>query len=147
MKAVDKQILSFIRKHHILTLATSGDNKPYCCTCFYAYIAEKNLFIFTSEYDTQHIRLALKQPAVAGNIALETRIVGKIRGIQFTGKITEMKDNDLTEARKAYLRKFPYVRPFLKDTPFWGLTPDFIKLTDNRLGFGTKLIWSSLENL
>jgi hypothetical protein len=23
----------------------------------------------------------------------------------------------------------------------WSLTPDFIKMTDNRLGFGKKLIW------
>ena len=24
----------------------------------------------------------------------------------------------------------------------WSLTPDYIKMTDNRLGFGTKLVWN-----
>jgi uncharacterized protein len=147
MNPVDARILKTIRKHHIFTLATSEDNKPYCCTCFYTYIKENNLFIFTSEYNTRHIGQFLKQPIVAGSIALETRIIGKIRGLQFTGKMTELKDQELKEARKAYLLKFPYTLPFLKDTPFWSIAPDFIKLTDNRLGFGTKLIWSNLGNL
>jgi len=147
MDTIDKRILKLIARHHILTLATSDDNRPYCCTCFYVYLRKKNLFVFTSEYNTHHIEQVLKQPFVAGTIALETRIIGKIRGLQFTGTMTELKDDDLQGARKAYLLKFPYTMPFLKDTPFWGITPDFIKMTDNRLGFGTKLIWSSLEKL
>ena len=147
MNPLDKSILKFISKHHIFTLATSEDNKPYCCTCFYTYIEEKNLFIFTSAYDTRHIGQFMKQPVVAGSIALETRIIGKIRGLQFTGKMAELKDQALKDARKAYLLKFPYTKPFLKDTPFWNITPDFFKLTNNLLGFGTKLIWSNLENL
>ncbi len=147
MKPIDKRILKFISKHHIFTLATSEDNKPYCCTCFYKYLEEKNLFVFTSEYNTKHIGQFIKQPMVAGSIALETAIIGKIRGLQFTGKMTELKDQELKASRKAYLLKFPYAKPFLKDTPFWGITPDFFKLTDNRLGFGTKLIWSILDNL
>jgi len=147
MKPIDKRILKLISRHHVFTLATSEDNKPYCCSCFYTYIEEKNLFIFTSEKNTRHIEQALKQPFVAGTIALETRIIGKIRGLQFTGQIKEVKGLDLLDARKAYIRKFPYTKPFLKDTPFWILAPEYIKLTDNRLGFGTKLIWSYLENL
>ena len=147
MKPIDKRILKLISRHHVFTLATSEDNKPYCCSCFYTYIEEKNLFIFTSEKNTRHIEQALKQPFVAGTIALETRIIGKIRGLQFTGQMKEVKGLDLLDARKAYIRKFPYTMPFLKDTAFWSLAPEFIKLTDNRLGFGTKLIWSYLENL
>jgi uncharacterized protein YhbP (UPF0306 family) len=27
----------------------------------------------------------------------------------------------------------------------WSLAPDYIKMTDNRLGFGTKLIWKTEE--
>ncbi|HOY32498.1 MAG TPA: pyridoxamine 5'-phosphate oxidase family protein [Bacteroidales bacterium] len=147
MNPIDKRILKLIRKHHIFTLATAEDNKPYCSTCFYTYIEQKNVFVFISEHKTRHIGQVMKQPVVAGSIALETRIIGKIRGLQFTGKMTELKDQDLQAARKAYLLKFPYTLPFLKDTPFWGITPDFIKLTDNRMGFGTKLIWSVLDRL
>jgi len=147
MNPIDERIFKLISKHHIFTLATAENNMPYCCTCFYAFMREKNLFVFTSEYKTQHIHHFLKQPIVAGSIALETRIIGKIRGLQFTGKMIELKDRELKEARRAYLLKFPYTKPFLKDTPFWGIVPGFYKLTDNRLGFGTKLIWSNLDNL
>lgn len=147
MNSIDQRIFKLISKHHIFTLATAENNLPYCCTCFYAFVPEKNLFVFTSEYKTQHICHFLKQPVVAGSIALETRIIGKIRGLQFTGKMIELKDTELKEARRAYLLKFPYAKPFLKDAPFWGLVPSFYKLTDNRLGFGTKLIWSNLDKL
>ena len=147
MNPIDKRILKLISKHHIFTLATCENNAAYCATCFYTYIEEKNLFVFTSEYNTRHISHSLKQALVAGAIALETHIIGKIRGIQFTGQMKELINEELIDARKAYLRKFPYTRPFLKNTPFWGISPDFIKLTDNRLGFGTKLIWNKLTDL
>lgn len=140
--AIDPRIVKTIQRHHILTLATSENNRPYCCTCFYAYSVEDNLFIFTSEYETRHIAEAVKQNKVAGAIALETKIIGKIRGIQFTGEIKELKDNELKKHKKIYLRKFPYVTPYINDTPFWSISPDFLKLTDNNLGFGQKILWT-----
>ena len=33
----DKRIIEFIKRHHLLTLATSKDNIPYCCNVFYLY--------------------------------------------------------------------------------------------------------------
>ncbi len=135
----DKKIIRFIKQHHILTLATSNKNKPYCCTCFYAYLEEKNIFILTSDKDTKHASDIMEQDYIAGAIALETYIVGKIRGVQFTGKIKEAKGSELKDLRKAYLRKFPFA--ILKQTPLWSVEPDFIKMTDNRLGFGKKLVW------
>jgi uncharacterized protein len=142
----DKQIIKFIRKHHILTLATSFDNKPYCATCFYSYIPEKNVFIITSDKSTRHIHEALKQDIIAGAITLETRIIGKIQGIQFTGKIEELTGEKLKESRKQYLNRFPYAKPFLNDTDFWHIIPDFFKLTDNNLGFGKKIIWNYIAD-
>lgn len=144
--AIDQRIIKLIQKHHIFTLATSSDNIPYCSTCFYAYHSDENLFIFTSEIDTRHIKEALKQSKVAGAIALETKIVGKIRGVQFTGKISELSGDDLKKLKKIYLAKFPYVTPFIKDTPFWKIEPDFFKLTDNNLGFGKKILWTKNDD-
>lgn len=56
MKPVDKRILDFIRRHHVLTLAVAAGNTPYCAHCFYCYLPERNLFVFTSDPDTRHIR-------------------------------------------------------------------------------------------
>jgi uncharacterized protein YhbP (UPF0306 family) len=76
---------------------------------------------------------------VSGTIALETRIVGKIRGVQFSGTMKELKGDELKSSRSAYLRRFPIAR--LAELHLWALEPFYIKMTDNRLGFGTKLVW------
>ncbi len=139
MNLIDKRIISFIKEHHVFTLATVCDNKPYCCSCFYVYIEDQNTFVFTSDDNTKHINDIRKQKYTAGAIALETSMVGKIRGIQFTGHTEELTGEQLGIAKKMYLKKFPVA--LLADLHLWKLEPDFIKMTDNRLGFGKKLIW------
>jgi len=141
MSPPDPRILTFIGEHHILNLAVSLNNQPYCATCYYVYMPETNRFIVTSDPDTRHIRdmVETNNYSVAGTIALETRLIGKIRGIQFTGLMKEIPENDLKKVRSAYLKRFPVAR--LTTLHLWAIEPDFIKMTDNRLGFGTKLIW------
>jgi len=140
----EKRITDFIHKHHIFTLATAANNIPYTCTCFYVYLNELNLLVFTSDHGTRHVNELIAQPVVSGAIALETSMIGKIQGIQFTGLATELIGELYETAQHAYLKKFP-VAGFKKLT-LWGITPDYIKMTHNRLGFGTKLIWEK-ENL
>jgi uncharacterized protein len=135
----EKRITEFIHKHHIFTLATSANNIPYTCTCFYVYLDELNLFVFTSDQGTRHVDEMLNQPLVAGAIALETSMIGKIQGIQFTGESKMLLGDLYSLANSAYLKKFPIAN--FKKLELWGITPAFIKMTHNRLGFGTKLIW------
>jgi len=143
METIEKRIITFIHQHHVLTLATCSENKPYCCSCFYVYIDELNLFVFTSEKTTRHIQDTENQKRVSGAIAIETSIVGKIRGLQFTGTIRELKGCDLKTAKSSYLQRFPIA--VLSHLLLWGVEVDFFKLTDNRLGFGKKIIWEKQE--
>jgi uncharacterized protein YhbP (UPF0306 family) len=46
-----------------------------------------------------------------------------------------------TKARMAYLKRFPYAA--LSGTPVWIVEITYAKFTDNRLGFGKKLVWES----
>jgi uncharacterized protein len=140
MNLPEKRITEFIHKHHIFTLATSAQNVPYTCTCFYIYIDALNLFVFTSDHGTRHVNEMLAQPLVSGAIALETTMIGKIQGIQFTGISSELKGDIYTKALNEYLSRFPLAN--FKKLVLWGIRPDFIKMTHNRLGFGTKLIWN-----
>jgi uncharacterized protein len=139
MESIDRRIIHFIRKHHIFTLATSADNKPYTCTCFYVYLESLNIIVFTSDHDTRHVREMEQQPEVSGAIALETMIIGRIQGIQFTGRSKELKGEEYEIAHKAYLSKFPVA--VFKELFLWAIEPDFIKMTHNKLGFGVKLTW------
>ena len=84
---VDKRIVDFIKRHHVLTLATaSSEGVPYCAACFYAYDKERNLFIFTSDTTTRHGKEMEENANVALSIALETRVVGRFQGLQIVGK-------------------------------------------------------------
>ena len=136
---IDKPIISFIKKHHVFTLATENQGQPWCASCFYAWHEERQVFIFTTEDTTRHGAEALNNSKVAGNIVLETRVIGNIQGLQMSG-ITIPADGDTIEiARQRYLKRFPYAR--LIDLHMWIFIPHVLKLTDNRLGFGKKLIW------
>lgn len=132
-------IKEFITEHHILTLATSNNNIPYCCTCFYVFNKTQNYFIITSDKKTRHIQEISIQPFVSWSIALETSMVGKLQGLQFTGFIKEVDKADLRQEKYCYIKRFPIAS--LTELQLWRMDPDFIKFTDNRLGFGKKMIW------
>ena len=135
-----QKIEDFIAQHHVLTLATSVDNAVRACSLFYAYDLSSRSFIVASSEDTLHIQQIQKNPKVAGNILLETEEVGNIQGLQFRGIFKEIEDAKLTTL---YFKTFPYalaLRPKL-----WQIKVDYFKLTDNRLGFGKKLIWQELS--
>lgn len=136
---VDGRIIKFFRKHHVLTIATTVDNKPWCANCFYVYLEEENALIFTTDSDTRHGKEFIINPNVAGSVVLETMVIGKIRGIQFQGIVSEPEGELLSKAKWAYLKKFPPAA--LMDTHLWIVKLTLIKMTDNRLGFGKKLIW------
>ena len=140
MNAPNIKIIKFIKKHHVLTLATTIDNQPWCCNCFYAYDSESQHFVFTSEEHTRHINEILKNHNVAGSIVLETKIIGKIQGLQFEGRVFKIMQKHESSLKMNYIRRFPYV--ILTDTPLWGLEILHLKYTDNRLGFGKKIVWN-----
>jgi hypothetical protein len=136
---IDSRIIKFFRRHHVLTIATAVGDEPWCANCFYTYLEEENSLVFTTDQDTRHGKEFLVNPLVAGSVVLETMVIGKIRGIQFQGTISEPEGELLQKAKWAYLKKFPPAA--LMNTHLWVVKLTMIKMTDNRLGFGKKLIW------
>ena len=137
---IDKKIERFISRHHVLTLATTtNDGAPYCCNCFYAYDADTAAFIFPTDSTTRHGQMMSENNRVAASIVLETRTVGKVQGLQITGMVKPAVDGD----KMTYIKSFPYAA--VADLHLWRLEADFLKLTDNTLGFGKKLIWQREE--
>lgn len=134
----DERIVKFLKKHHVLTLATvSAEGAPYCSNAFYAYDSERNIFAFAANDATRHATEMKAEPRVAASVVLETRIVGKVQGAQICGTATDGDDED----KRIYLKRFPYAAA-MSDLTVRRLTPEYIKLTDNTLGFGKKLIWT-----
>jgi len=138
-KMIDERIVRFFRKHHVLTIATSVNDEPWCANCFYVYLEEKNALCFTTGHETRHGKEFLKNKVVAGSVVLETPVIGKIRGIQFQGIVSKPEGELLKTVRKSFLKRFPVA--MLMETHLWIVELTHIKMTDNRLGFGKKIIW------
>lgn len=130
---INPKIVNFINKHHLLTLATSCDNTPYCASCFFVFDKEAPCFIIATDEKTRHGREALLNPTVAGTIALETNMVGKIQGIQFSGIFRVATVGE----KMTYFKRFPYA--LAMNPSLWSIDIGYIKFTDNTLGFGKKL--------
>ena len=137
---IETRIIKFFRKHHVLTIATSYENEPWCANCFYVYLEEENALVFTTDTDTRHGKEFTKNSLVSGSVVLETMRVGKIQGIQFQGIVSEPEGEMLSKAKWAYIKKFPPA--VLMDTHLWIVKLTLIKMTDNRLGFGKKILWT-----
>lgn len=131
---MDKKIASFIKKHHLLSLATVGE-RLWCCSMFYAYDDAKAAFIVASDETTEHMGNVSQNVHVAGTVALETKTVGKIQGIQFAGVMQKGEKQDA----ELYFEVFPYAR--IMNPTLWTIRLDEVKMTDNTLGFGKKLTW------
>ena len=135
----DKRIIEFIKNHHLLTLATTKDNTPYCCNVFYVYNEKNNSLIFSSDIKTKHATDFIDNPNVAASIALETKDVEKIQGVQLLGRVIKPKGEEINNATKLYLKGFPYAQKM--KLYLWEMKLTFIKMTHNKLGFGKKIIW------
>ncbi|WP_297434225.1 pyridoxamine 5'-phosphate oxidase family protein [Sulfurimonas sp.] len=131
-----EKITAFIEQHHVLSLATSLDNLPSVCSAFYIYDAQSHSFVIASSEETLHIKQVKVNKNVAGNILLETKEIGKIQGLQFFAKMQALEDERL---KKSYFKRFPYALALLPK--LWQIEVSRFKLTDNRLGFGKKIIY------
>lgn len=139
MEEKTKKIAKFIKAHHVMTLATTVADAPYCCNLFYAYDPKNQALIFTSDNTTRHATMFAENNKVAASIVLETRIVGKVQGAQICGCVKPAQEGDKT----LYIKRFPYA--LVADLTLWRLEIEYVKLTDNTLGFGKKLIWQKEE--
>ena len=138
-----KEMVSFLKSHHVFTLATVSDNRPWCAQCFYVYVPEWKALVFSSDSDTKHALEFVENPCVAASVLLETETIGKIQGVQMEGVVEKPEGGNLSEASRFYLKRFPYA--VLIKTTMWVLRLTSVKMTDNRFGFGKKQYWSASQ--
>lgn len=134
------KIEEFLAQHHVMSLATTDFKDLSVCSLFYAYSNEQHSFVVASSNSTTHIEHIQKNPNISGNILLETKTVGKIQGLQFWGEFRLLEDESL---KQLYYKAFPYALALLPT--LWKIDIKKFKMTDNRLGFGKKIIWQRSE--
>lgn len=137
---MDKKIEAYILANKVFTLATSINNLPYCAHCFYVYDIENKRLLFLSDNSTQHIKEAIDNNKVAGSIFNGETTIVKIQGIQFTGEFINPTEIEAKHFYELYYQQNPFAKA--KPSPIWAIQLNWIKMTDNTLGFGKKLIWA-----
>lgn len=74
-------------------------------------------------------------PRVSGTIALCEKKIHKIQGVQFIGDVREATQNEC----KQYFQAFPVAKAL--QSSYWAIDLLWVKMTDNTLGFKTKIVW------
>lgn len=136
-------LVRYLKKQHVLSLCCTADNELWCANCFYVFDDARMAFWLMTEPDTRHGLLLMKNAHVAGTVNGQPKTVLLIKGIQYRGQITQLKDEAEKQAREAYQKRFPVSRKVT--APLWEIRLDELKMTDNALGFGKKISWQRNE--
>lgn len=133
--------ISFLKENQLATICFVDENhKPYCINCFYVFDELSECLIMKSTNGTQHQTMTIESNDVSGTILPETIDLIKLKGIQFSGNIISNHDIDKFKMKTKYLKKFPI--SIAMSGYIWAVKLEFIKHTDNTLGFGHKTIWT-----
>jgi uncharacterized protein YhbP (UPF0306 family) len=128
-----------------MTLATVGrDGEPHAAGVYFAADGSLNLFYF-SETSSQHSRDSEHEPRAAVAIHPEVPDWQQIHGLQLRGSIRIVKSKtEWQVAWHLYRDKFPFVidlEEVIKTNQMYAFKPAWIRLVDNRQGFGYKQEW------
>jgi len=140
MSDILDKIISYLSSKTSLTLCCVDKGIPYCCNCFYVLNKDLMAFYITSSLNTHHASIMLASPNVAGTVNDQLNSILHLKGIQYSGEIKLLKGEDELKARQLFCSAYPIAK--LKKAPMWEIKLSTLKMTDNRLGFGKKRIWS-----
>lgn len=145
----DERLVAFLNNHRVLTLAVAEpDGTPYAAALFYALDKERLWFYVLTDPNTRHGRAMQQNPRVAGTVQRDRQSWHEIQGVQFTGTCRPLSGAERDQAWEIYTERFPFLRTpasvlvrALRKVAMWSIEPRWIRLIDNRLGFGHKEEW------
>lgn len=133
---MDERIVKFLKKMHLASVcAIDDDGQPYAFSAFYAFDELNFTLLLASSDESSHVKFLKNSKLVAGTVALDTKIVGKIEGVQFQGVMREASANE----REIYFKRFFYAKAM--NPKIWSISLEKVKFTSNTLGFGKKIFW------
>ena len=133
---MDERIVKFLKKMHLASVCTiDDDGQPYAFSAFYAFDEISFSLLLASSNESSHIKFLKNSKLVAGTVALDTKIVGKIEGVQFQGAMRETSESE----REIYFKRFFYAKAM--NPKIWSISLEKVKFTSNTLGFGKKIFW------
>lgn len=135
-------IIQFINGQKIATVCGADEQgNPYCFHCFYAFNAQAGLLYYKSSPEVYHTKLLLERPLVAGTIQPDKLNPLAVQGVQFEGELLPQGHGLTKGASAAYYQRLPFALVMPGDV--YTIRLKRIKMTDNRQGFGKKIIWEA----
>jgi len=142
--ALRTQVLAWLARHHVMTLATHGPEGPWAAAVFYAN--EGFDLYYLSAATTRHARNLAADRRVAVTIQEDHRDWPEIRGVQLEGTVSEVAAADLERVRALYGAKFPVVGRAAAAPPallaalarvrWYRVSPRALHFVDNTVAFG-----------
>ncbi len=137
---MDDKIVGFIEEQTVATICCLDDKGlPYCFTCFYAFDSDEGLLYFKSSPTAKHSTFITETPDISGTVLPDKLNKLFAKGIQLKGKLLDPKHQFCKNASAAYHKRHPLATAMKGEIYTIQLTS--LKLTDNSLGFGRKIIW------
>lgn len=142
---MNERIVSFFHEQRSATVCcVDEEGKPYCFTVFYAFDAQQALLYFKTSANTRHTPLLQQNAAVAGTVHPDKLNAMALKGIQFTGSALPPDAPLSAKAAGVYHKKYPFARAMKGEV--WTVQLATVKMTDNTLSFGKKLLWEATAN-
>lgn len=140
MNPIPDHIKEFLHQNKVASISfIDAENKPYSINAFFVFNEEKQILIFKSSPGTKHHQFIIENAFVSGTVLPEQLDLLKIRGIQFTGQVIDNKIANSFSISAEYYKKYPVGLAI--PGYIWAVKLDFLKFTDNTMGFGHKTIW------
>ncbi len=144
MNPIPPSIIAVLRRYQVLSLAVVEGGHPWAASVFFAGSEDDTRLVFLTALDTRHGHAMLAQPEVAGTISAQFSEIADIHGLQLQGMARLIEEPAaLAAALELYYTRYPLVRGM--SAPAWEIELHHLKLVDNRLGFGTKILWNRHE--
>jgi len=139
-----------LKEHKTLTLATCADGRPWAASLYYVNDDNLNLF-FVSDPETRHAQELRVNPEVAVTINADHHLWPRLRGLQLRGRAKAVSRETYDIVLALYLDRFGDIAALfsspqgsqerkiaerLANGTFFQITPNWIRLIDNREGFG-----------
>ena len=141
---MDKRISQFIRRQTCLSCCSvDPEGNPWCFSAFYAFHEEGQLLFVKSSSSSRHGESLAKNRRVAGTLLPDKLSLLHIKGVQFEGELLAADHPAARDAYASYHKRFPF--SIAMPGEVWTIRLQYVKFTDNSLGFGKKLNWSREE--
>lgn len=136
----------FLSRHHVMSLATQGDDGPWAAAVFYVQDAQG--LVFLSAPGTRHGRNLARDPRCAATIQKDYEDWPQIQGVQLEGRVQELTGDEQALARQRYAQTYPVaglaarapaeIVKALAKVRWYRLKPDRLYFIDNTQGFGRR---------